>query len=380
MKHLPLVWAGLWRKPSRTIFTMLCIVIAFLLFGLLQGVDSAFSLLVKQQKLDRLFVDSRVPGQPLPLSYRAQIERIPGITRITEVAFLPGYYQDPKNGVLAVTTNPAQWLAIRPEWGAQKDQVKAIERTRPGALISNWLAQNNAWKIGDHFTLHSPIPTKSGQPDWTFEVVGILTPPPDASGPVRLLLANFKYYDETHAGPAGTVSRFLLRIDDARHTAGISRQIDALFANSDAPTRTQSEQEMAQSQLASIGDVNFFTRAIMAAMFFTLLILTVNTMIESVRERTSELAVLKTLGFPEYGVLALVACESFLLCASTSLLGLALAAAAFPLARDFVGTAVLPLDVILIGAACAIGVAFVSALLPGWRAMRLSIVDALAVR
>jgi putative ABC transport system permease protein len=93
MKHLPLVWAGLWRKPSRTVFTMICIVIAFLLFGLLQGVDSAFSLLVQQQKLDRLFVDSRVPGQPLPLSYRAQIERIPGITRITEVAFLPGYYR-----------------------------------------------------------------------------------------------------------------------------------------------------------------------------------------------------------------------------------------------------------------------------------------------
>lgn len=380
MKHLPLVWAGLWRKPSRTIFTMVCIAIAFLLFGLLQGVDSAFSLVVQQQKLDRLFVDPRVPGQPLPISYRAQIERIPGVTRITEVAFLPGYYQDSKNGMLAVTTNPAQWLAIRPEWGFQKQQVEAVARTRTGALISSWLAENNHWKIGDRFMLHSPLPTKDGKQDWPFDVVGILTPPPDATGPVRLFLANFKYYDEAHFGAAGTVSRYLLRIDDARHAGRVSRQIDALFASSGAPTRTQSEQEMTQSELASLGDINFFTHAVMAAVFFTLLILTVNTMIESVRERTSELAVLMTLGFPHYAVLALVVAEAFLLCLVTSLVGLALAAAAFPLAREFVGTAVLPFEVILIGAACAVGVALISALLPGWRAMRLSIIDALAVR
>jgi putative ABC transport system permease protein len=136
MKYLVLIWAGLWRKPVRTVFTLVCIVIAFLLFGLLQGVDSAFARILGQQKLDRLFVDPRFP-QPLPLAYRGQIDAVPGIKLITQVAFLGGSYQDPKNGVVIIATHPAVWLAIRPEYNIQREQLAAIARIRTGAIISD---------------------------------------------------------------------------------------------------------------------------------------------------------------------------------------------------------------------------------------------------
>jgi putative ABC transport system permease protein len=378
MKHLPLIWAGLWRKPTRTVFTMTCIVIAFLLFGLLQGVDSAFSRILGQQKLDRLFVDPRFP-QPLPMSYREQIAAVRGVTRLTQVAFFGGSYQDPKNGVLVIATNPAVWLAIRPEFHVPKEQLAAVARVRTGVIISDWLAQKNGWKIGDKFTLHTLTPTLKGSTDWTFDVTGIMRNP-DTTGEIRQLLANFDYYDEGRATGKGTANRFLLRIDDARHSARVAQQIDHLFVNSPVQTRTQSEQESAQSAIASIGDMNFFTRAIMAAVFFTLLVLTGNTMMESVRERTSELAVLQTIGFTEANVLLLVLAEALVLCVVAALIGLGLAASAFPLAKSFLGTALLPPVVVVLGTLFAIAVALLSAFIPAWRAMRLNIVDALAVR
>lgn len=378
MKYLVLIWAGLWRKPVRTVFTLVCIVIAFLLFGLLQGVDSAFSRILGQQKLDRLFVDPRFP-QPLPLAYRGQIEAVPGIRLITQVAFLGGSYQDPKNGVLIIATHPAVWLAIRPEYNIQREQLAAVARIRTGAIITDWLAHKYGWKVGDKISLHTPLATRQGSTDWAFDIVGIMSNPTSSSDN-PLMLANFEYYDEGRATGKGTVNRFLLRIDDARHTTRVAQQIDHLFVNSAVQTRTQSEQESAQAAIASIGDMNFFTRAIMAAVFFALLALTGNTMMESVRERTSELAVLQTIGYTAGGVLLLVLAEGLVLCLVAAFAGLGLAAGAFPLAKNILGTALLPPIVFALGGLFAVVVAFLSASIPAWRAMRLSIVDALSVR
>src|SRR5882724_6508206 len=140
MKFLPLIWAGLWRKPARTLLTLLSIVIAFILFGLLQGVDSAFTRLIGQQKLDRMFVDPRY-GQPIPYSYKARIETVKGIKLLTEVQFMGGFYQDPKNGMLTIFTIPAKWLAIRPEFSITKQELDAVARTRTGLIISDFLSR-----------------------------------------------------------------------------------------------------------------------------------------------------------------------------------------------------------------------------------------------
>ncbi len=378
MKFLPLIWGGLWRKPARTLLTLLSIVIAFLLFGLLQGVDSAFQQIIGKQKLDRMFVDSRY-FQPIPFSYKPTIEKLKGVKRITEVSFMGGNVQDPKNNAVAIFTNPDVWLAIRPEYQLPKEQIDTVLRTRTGVIISDWLAKKNGWKIGDQFMLAKAMPRKDGTSDWTFNVVGIMHND-EATGEVRTFLANHAYLDEARAGGQGTVSRFLLRLDDATRSAQLARQIDALFANSPVATRTQSEQDSAQSQISTIGDLTFFTRAIMSAVFFALMFLTLNTTMESVRERTAELATLKTLGFTDTSLLVLVLSESIVLFVVAAAIGLACAAAAFPLAKSVVGTAVLPAPVVVIGATLAVAVAFVSAIVPAWRAKRLNIVAALAVR
>jgi putative ABC transport system permease protein len=378
VKYLTLVWAGLWRKPARTFFTLLSVVIAFLLFGLLQGVSSGFALVVEQQQLDRLFIDPRFPGQPIPLTHRDQIARVPGIKLLTQVSFMFGYYQEQTNFVQAVNTNIDTWLAIRPEWSHSKDELAAALRTRTGVILSDGLATKNGWKAGDQFTMRTGLMKKDGNSDWTFDVLGIMTNP-DAPQ-ARIFLANWSYLDEARAAGTGTVSRFLMRIDDPRRSTQLSREVDALFANSPAPTRTQSEQAVAQSQVANIGDVNFFTRAIMGAAFFALLLLTANTMMESVRERTAEFGVLKTLGFTGTRILALVLAEAMTLFVLASAVGLAGAAALFPLLRNYLGNAALPASVITLGLGLAVAAAFLSAGIPAWRAKRLDVVAALATR
>ena len=378
MKYLPLIWAGLWRKPARTLLTFLSIVVAFLLFGMLQGVDSAFERIVGQQKLDRMFVDPRF-AQPVPYAYKAQIERVKGVTKITEVHFMGGYYQDMKNGLGVIFTIPSVWLAIRPEYQIPKAQVAATLSSPTAVVINDWLAEHNHWKVGDRITIKGGIPRKGGDNDWTFDVVGIMHNT-EAVGEGRQILANYQYLDEARANGSGVVSRYLMRIDDAAHAGRIAREIDSKFANSPVATRTQSEQDQVQSALAQIGDFKFFTRAIMSAVFFALLFLTLNTTMESVRERTAELATLKTLGFQDTSVLGLVLAESVTLFLVAAAVGLAVTAALFPLAKSVIGNTTLPAQVIVIGAVLAVVAALLSAIVPAMRAMRLNIVQALAVR
>lgn len=380
INYLTLVWVGLWRKPPRTLFTLACLAIAFLLFGLLQGVDSAFSQALLAQRLDVLFVDPRFQ-QPLPMAYAAQIAKVPGVTMLAPIAFLPGSYQDPKTSVFVIATQPDQWLAIRPEYQIPKEQLAAIGHTRTGVIITDWLARQNGWKVGDPVTfINSPVLTRNGDANWRFEIVGIMSEP-DRTIPAAFMLANYEYYDQARVTSNGTVNRFLVRVDDPRHATRISRQIDHLFTNSSVQTRTDSEQATVASSIAALGDINFFTRSVIAAALFTLLVVTGNTMMESVRERTRELAILQTLGFTPKTILTLVFAESLALCLVGSIVGLALAEWVFPRVRFYyVGTSPLPPIVIVIGVALSVGVALITALIPGWRAMRLSVVNALATR
>src|SRR6185437_1867928 len=364
VNYLTLVWAGIWRKPPRTVFTLGCLSIAFLLFGLLQGVDSAFSQALLQQRLDVLFVDPRFQ-QPLPMAYATQIARIPGVAQLAPVAFLPGSYQDPKNSVFAIATWPDKWLAIRPEYLIPKAQLEAVGHIRTGVILTDWLATQNGWKVGDAVTLvQTPVLTRNGDTNWTFQVVGVMRDP-DSTVPSSYMLANLEYYDQARVTGSGTVNRFLVRVDDARHATRISRQIDQLFTNSSVQTRTQSEHATIESAIAALGDISFFTRSIIAAAFFTLIVVTGNTMMESVRERTREIAILQALGFTPARVLALVLAESLALCLAGSIVGLALAARVFPFVRFYyVGDSPLPAIVIATGLGLSVGVALIIALIP----------------
>jgi putative ABC transport system permease protein len=380
MKYLPLVWAGLWRKRTRTIFTLLSIIVAFLLFGMLQGVNSAFDNAVAGVNLNRLYVASKYSMiEPLPISMKDQIATVPGVLAVTYTTWFGGYYQDPKNGIYSAPVDAESYFKVYSDLVLPPEQFEALKNTRTGAVIGPKLVEKYGWKIGDRISLMSFRPRTDGSNAWPFDIVGIYKGKGDQQG--IGFYFNFDYYNETVTPlMRDKVGNFVVTIDDTTHAGQIGKAIDALFANSANETHTQTEKENAQSFMKQLGDINFIVSAIVGAVFFTLLFLTGNTMMQSVRERIPEFAVLKTLGFGDYGVVALVITESAALCLVAAVLGLSIAALLFPALKSFIGIGKLPLNVFLLGLVFAVILAGIAALPPALKAKRLSIAEALTLR
>lgn len=384
MKYFSLVWAGLWRKRTRTIFTMLSIVVAFMLFGLLQGFNEGFKNVEKNQDVDRLYISARTNmTDGLPIAHLNRIKTVPGIRAVSHWTYFGGFYQNAKDPLPAFATDVEQLFSVYKNMGIKPEYVQAMQKTRNGALISEALAQKRGWKIGDRIPVGTSIWTKKdGGSTWDFEIVGTF----DASaygGGFPSFYLNYSYFDEASAFGHGIIHYYLVAIDDPHQATQISKQIDALFANSANETQTQTESGLVQMQLKQLGDINFIANAIVGAVMFTLLFLTANTMMQSVRERTSELAVLKTLGFSDGKVLGLVLVEAVMLCLFAAAIGLAISSSVFkspPLQALFGKNLHMPAIVVAMGAGMALLVALVSGLPPAWRARQLNIVDALAGR
>ncbi len=381
MKFLPLIWANLWRKRARTVFTFLSIMIAFLLFGLLQGVSAWLNGLGTGAHANRLYVVSRVSEiQTLPSAYLPRIERVPGVRRATYVGAIAATYQDRGNNVFVLATDVKALFAIYPEWQVPPAELQGLSGNRTGAIVGLQLMQTYGWKIGDRVPLRTAVVKRDGSADWNLEIVGVYSVPTEPAEANRVLI-NYDYFDEARQFDRGTVYAFVADIDAPARSAQICAAIDALFMNSPDETLTQDEKQYVQSQLRQIGDIDFMVTAIVGAVLFTLLFLSGNTMMQSVRERIPELATLKTIGFSDRLLTALVIGESLLLCVLAALLGLGAAAGIFPLiaALGIAGTA-LPLKVIAAGVGLAVVLALMSGLPPARRAGRLAIVDALAGR
>ncbi|MTJ80067.1 MAG: FtsX-like permease family protein [Telmatospirillum sp.] len=378
MKYIPLVWSGLWRKRTRTILTFASIVVAFLLFGLLQGVNAAFGVGVQSSRLDRLYVQSRVSfTDPLPMGHLAQIQTVKGIDGISYANWFGGYYQDQKNFVFSYPVEAETYFALYPEIRIPPEQLQALLKTRTGALVGSELARKFGWKIGDKVPLKSQIWTHpDGTSDWVFDIVGIFDWPGDANQS-RAFYFNHTYFDEGRAFGKGTVGWYIVHLADVTKGPEVGKAIDALFANSPNETKTQNEKESTQAFLRQFGDINFIVSSIIGAVFFTLLFLTGNTMMQSIRERLPEFAILKTLGFTDGAVLALVLAESLLLCLTAALIGLGLAALMFPYLKAFVGVLSLPLQVVSLGGGLAVLLALVIGGIPALKAKKLVIVDSL---
>ncbi|HEX3397043.1 MAG TPA: FtsX-like permease family protein [Steroidobacteraceae bacterium] len=381
MKFFPLLWTSLWRKKARTIFTLLSITVAFVLFGLLQGVNAWLNTFGTGSNANRLYVASRVSEiQPLPSAYLRQIEGVAGIRQATYIAGITGYFQEKNNSLVALATDVKTFFALYPEWQIAPGQLAAMSRTRDGAIVAAPLMRTFGWKIGDRIPLRTSVMKQDGSADWDFEIVGSYDVPSTPAEANRILV-NYAYFDEARRLERGTAWAFVVAVDDPARSAQICAAVDALFVNSAFETVTQDEKAYVQGQLRQLGDVSLMANAIVAAVLFTLLFLTGNTMMQSVRERTPELAILKTVGFSDRSVTVLVLIESVLLCVLAASLGLAAAAAVFPVTAALgIGGAALPLKVIAAGLAMAVVLALVSGLPPAWRAQRLVIVDALAGR
>lgn len=378
MKYFPLLWAALWRKKARTIFTLLSILVAFLLFGMLPGVNAGFNEAVERANVNRLITTSSIAlTENLPYGDMTQIEALPGVAGVAHASWFGPYYQDPKNFVFSFPVEPERYFGIYPELVLPKEQLDAFVHTRTGAVIGADLARKYGWKIGDRVPLHSTIWTKpDGSSDWNFDVVGIYQNPTDRAQE-NAFFFNYSYFDEGRSFSKGQVGWYIIKVKDPSQSAQIAAAVDKLFANSPDETKTETEKEFQQAFLKQIGDINKIVNYILFAVFFALLFATGSTMMQSVRERVPELAVLKTLGYSDTAVLTLVLCESLLLCVTAALLGLGIAWLLFPGLKDFLGVVSLPLPVIAEGVIGAAVLALVVGLIPAWKAKRLDIVEAL---
>ncbi len=388
MKYLHLIWASLFRRKTRTILTLVSIIAAFLLFGLLDAVRTSFDQAGQSANgAQRLQTGSKLSFiQTLPQSLEARILKVPGVKTTTYANWFGGAYQDPHNQVFsfAVASN---YIDLYPEMSVTDAERQAFNATRTGALVGEQLAKRFNWKVGDRIPLQSTIfPNREGSKDWQFDIVGIIRSADKKSAGFfdQLFLMQWKYFDDTTPYNRGQVGWYVTRVNDVNEADRVAKAIDAISANSDHETRTQTEQAATASWMKQLADIGLIVGSIMGAVFFTLLLLSGNTMMQAVRERTSELAVLKTIGFSDVSVLAMVLAESLLLLVLGGLIGLGLASIVIPIVSAGSGGM---LNLPPVGAGSwALGIVLMLAIgllvgaLPALRAMRLNIVDALAGR
>jgi putative ABC transport system permease protein len=379
MKYLPLIWSGLWRKPGRTVLIFLQVSVAFALFGVLQGLKTGVAHAVAAARADLLIVHSRLSNitQPLPFGLLEQIRAVPGVQLAIPVELTGGTYQKPDQGIGIVAVSPdGEWtraftFTIAPEY------LAAFRKSRTAMLVRDLVAEKYGWKVGDHIPLNLVVPQQNGSSDWPFDVVGTFTDS-DVGGGRYIVIVSYPYFDEARALRKGTVNHFNVAVSNPKLATQVADAIDARFANSSHETKTESLRELAQASLQSIGDFDFLIRAVVGAVLVALLFATTTMMVQSVHERTPELAVIKTLGFTDRAVFLLILAEAMALFLAAAACGLGLATLVLPFAARFVLGLSMPGIVVLMGIALGIVVALISAAVPAALAARLPVASALA--
>ncbi len=389
MKYLPLVWSALFRRKTRTLFTLFSVMAAFLLFGLLDSVRTAFiDFASSAAGAHRLWTGSRISESvDLPKSLYSHLQTVPGVREVSYQSWFGAYYQQPMRSQFVTWAVPDNYFDLYPELLVSPAEMRAFDHTRTGAIVGAALARRYHWKIGDKIPLQATLfPQKNGSNTWTFDLVGIYHAHETSKNDNAELAIYFHwdYLDEARAFDNGNVSWYLDSVADPKQADRVAQAIDAVSANSNHETRTQSENALIVSSIGRFADVGVIVGAIMGAVFFTLIFLTGNAMAQAVRERTPELAVLKTIGFSSRSVLALVLAESVLLLGLGGAAGLALADVVVRLVLARLGPTVplLPvgLQIWLEGIGLMIAIGLLVGALPARRGLRLRIVDALAGR
>jgi len=377
VKYLKLILSNFRRKKIRTALTVGSFFIALLLFALLAALRAGFNQGVEVAGADRLVVIGR-PGliQPLPLPYLARIRRLPGVEDVAHATWFGGIYQDPKNFFAQFAIEPDQWRALYPEFQVDETQWDEFKADRQGVVIGRKLAARFGWKIGDHVPLKAPGYLGGG--GWDFNVRGIYRGTRRQDDETQFWMQHRYMYEKGPEYWKGIVGWYVVRVADPEQAQRVATAIDTEFANSTSETRTQTESAFAAAFVKQMGNIEFLIMVIGSIVFFTLLLVTGNTMAIAVRERTAELAVYKAIGYSDVFVLGLVLAESMLIAAVGGSLGL--------LAGRWLGNQditngillmYLPAGAILAGIAVTLGTGFLAGLLPAISAMRLSVVDAL---
>ncbi len=383
MKYLQLVWASLARKKTRTLLTAGSILIAFLMFGLLSALEKAFTAGVDIAGVDRLVTIHKVSLiQLLPRAYYNRIRAIEGVREVTHATWFGGYYKEPKNFIPTFPVDAETYLKIYPEYEMPPEQRTAFMEDRTGAAIGHVLADRYGWQVGDRVPIRSEIFRQAdGSDTWEVTVRAIYRPKDDQGDPTAFMM-HYDFFNESLPdGARDTAGWYVIQVEDPDRSAEVAQAIDDRFANSAAETKTSTEKAFAAGFAKQVGDIGAIVTAIVTAVFFTMLLVTANTMGQSVRERTNELAVLKTLGFTNTSVTVLVLLEALAITLVGGVIGLGLAwfiiFAGGDALRQFLPVFYLPWQDIAAGGALMLAFGLIAGALPAGQALRLRIADAL---
>ncbi len=380
MRYALLILSNFRRHKTRTILTILSITVAFVLFAYLSAIRTAFSMGVSVAGADRLIVRHKVTLiQLLPQSYEADIEKIAGVEDATHATWFGGIYIDKKNFFGQMPVKPEEFMRMYPEFKLPKEQMDAWLRTRTGAIAGRTTANRFGWKVGDKIPIQATYwVKKNGERTWTFDLVGIY------DGSETTDTSNFffrhDYFDESRRWGQGQIGWYYIRVKDPSHAEEVAKNVDATFANSPAETKTETEKAFVKGFAEQMGSIGTITIGILIAVFFTILLVAGNTMAQAVRERMSELGVLKAIGFSDAQVLGLVLAEGMLIAVVGGSIGLLLGWLAVK-GGDPTGGALpvftfTPQDLTM-GIVFVFALGIVSGLVPALQAMRLSAVEAL---
>jgi len=381
VKYLPLIWANLKRKKMRTLLTLLSVLVAFVLFGMLSAIKEALTGGISMSGASRLLVQNKTSIIiPLPESYKARIEQVPGVVLAAYQTWFGGYYQDPKNFFMQCPVAPDDFLQITPEITLPTNELKAWKETRTGAIVGRTTAEKFKWKIGDKIPIRTTIwLKKDGSDTWDFDLVGIYDGKAKSADTMSMFF-RYDYFDETHRGERGQVHWYTVRVKDPNKSAEVAKLIDQEFENSPAEVKAEPEAAMAQEWANQLGDIGLMTTSILGAVFFTILLVTGNTMSQAVRERFGEIGVLKAIGFTNIQVMGMVLAESCALAILGGFMGLSVAwllTAGGDPTGGMLPMFYLPTRALIVGAGLSVALGIVTGFFPAMQAMRLQVAAAL---
>jgi putative ABC transport system permease protein len=380
MKFRGLIFANLFRKKLRLVLTIGSFAVALFLFAFLAVVRGAFNRGADIAGADRLVIINRISIiNPLPLSYRDKILRIPGVKAITHNNWFGGVYQDEKNFFPQFAIDVENQRQVIPELVVPDDQWATFVKDRQGAIAGAKTAKRFGWKVGDRIPIKTTI--FGGSQTWEFNLDGIYHSERVGGDESQFWFQWDAFEEGVPKSFKDNIGWYVVKLDSSDDAVRVSKTIDDMFANSSYETKTETESAFAAGWVKQFGNIEFLIMTIGAVVFFTLLLVTGNTMAISVRERIGELAVLKAIGFGDRTILFFVLGEALTIALVGGLLGLGLAMLAIPVLgaalNGLLPTLILSPQILSLGLLAALVVGVVSGLIPGIGAMRMRVVNAL---
>jgi putative ABC transport system permease protein len=381
-RWLPLVWANLRRRKLRLVFTFISILLAFLMFGMLDALLTSLSQAINLAGADRLMLQSKVNiTVSNPRSHFEKVKAVPGVLAVAPFNWFGGVFKDSKQQIQVQATDPAEFMKVYPEVKLKPEELAAWKNDRQAIVIGQALADQYGWKVGQRIPLRSEIWRKTdGTDTWQFNIVGIYTV--SGSGwDKRSAMFQYDYFNESLQFGKDMVGWMVIKVANPDDSEKVANKIDAMFANSSNETKTATERVFIKQFLDQVGNIGMILVSVTSAVFFTMLLVTANTMAQSVRERTNEIGVLKTLGFSGQSILGLVLLESLFLTFTGGLVGLGLAwllaGALGEGIKDYFPVFKIGVTTFMVGGSLMLVFGLVTGMWPALTAMRLKIVDAL---